>query len=554
MKRLLIVLIVSLLTLQTNGQIAKDYYEQGNSKLNLEEYTEAINAYSKAITLYPNYAEAYCFRGRAKGKQENYKGAIDDCSVAIKLKPNFAEAYYNRGWNKYYMKDYQGAILDFNRVLDIDNRHAKAYYWKGCSLEMMKDYNAAIEVYSKAISLGVELAENYYLRGHARIFNGDLVSEVKEDLDKSIMLNQDNGRAYLLRGIVSIELKNYTSALEDFVKVSNLDTSLVIYCIQQKAYAEYNLKMYPEAIKDYSIHLASNPQNEESYRIRGCAYFDLGDYAKAVIDFNSALQYGNNTVLYYLKGYAEHSLKDYENAYHDYSKALEFTPNDFLVYSNRGRLLIDIGYFNDGILDLNKAISINQNDFLVYYNRGVAKNALGDIVGANSDFNKAIEINPNYADSYNNRGYMKYLLGYYGEAIIDFDKAISIDSNHKFALANRQAAKNAKKQQISQAFMSFGNALQQLGNTITQQSIANKPINQSGEYPSPSIKSKGGLKQIVCPYCKGSRVQETPSYGPSYGLDRSSDERCKVCGKFENHYHANCIPCQGKGYIEKYVP
>lgn len=71
---------------------------------------------------------------------------------------------------------------------------------------------------------------------------------------------------------------------------------------------------------------------------------------------------------------------------------------------------------------------------------------------------------------------------------------------------------------------------------------------------SSTVKSSGGMQQVVCPYCKGTKVQESPTYGPSFGLDRSSNKQCPICGKFENHYHANCIPCQGKGYTEKYVP
>lgn len=86
----------------------------------------------------------------------------------------------------------------------------------------------------------------------------------------------------------------------------------------------------------------------------------------------------------------------------------------------------------------------------------------------------------------------------------------------------------------------------------------NNNVNTNNQYTNPNNvntnKTNGHIEKVICPYCKGSKVQESPSYGASFGLDRSSNTKCPVCGKYENHYHANCIHCQGKGYIEKYVP
>ena len=68
-----------------------------------------------------------------------------------------------------------------------------------------------------------------------------------------------------------------------------------------------------------------------------------------------------------------------------------------------------------------------------------------------------------------------------------------------------------------------------------------------------SNKKNGHIEKVKCSSCGGTGINSSPSYGASYGLSKSSDKRCEVCGKYENHRHDNCIPCQGKGYIEKYV-
>ena len=92
---------------------------------------------------------------------------------------------------------------------------------------------------------------------------------------------------------------------------------------------------------------------------------------------------------------------------------------------------------------------------------------------------------------------MKYLLGYYRDAITDFDKALSLEPNHTFARANKDAAKYAKQQQLSQALMNFGNALQQLGNSITNQSGSNNQINQIQNSTSSNVSS-----DLKCSYCE----------------------------------------------------
>ena len=83
------------------------------------EYDHAIEDYTKAVNLKPNYAEAYSNRGDAYGKKGDYDHAIEDCNKAIQLKPNLAEAYLNRGVAYGKKGDYDHAIEDYNRVIQL---------------------------------------------------------------------------------------------------------------------------------------------------------------------------------------------------------------------------------------------------------------------------------------------------------------------------------------------------------------------------------------------------------------------------------------------------
>ena len=48
------------------------------------------------------------------------QGAIDDYTQAIKINPNYAQAYYGRGFVRNELRDKQGAIDDYNQAIKIN--------------------------------------------------------------------------------------------------------------------------------------------------------------------------------------------------------------------------------------------------------------------------------------------------------------------------------------------------------------------------------------------------------------------------------------------------
>ena len=77
---------------------ASFYYDKGVDYYNEEKYRLAIDEFTTAIRLNPNYTYAYVYRGVAYDKLSQYQRAIEDYDRVIQLVPNFAMAYNNRGW------------------------------------------------------------------------------------------------------------------------------------------------------------------------------------------------------------------------------------------------------------------------------------------------------------------------------------------------------------------------------------------------------------------------------------------------------------------------
>ncbi len=71
------------------------YYNRGLVYQNLEKYDEAIEDYTKAIHLDPDFALAYNNRGVVYHNLEKYDEAIEDYTEAIRLDPDLALAQNN---------------------------------------------------------------------------------------------------------------------------------------------------------------------------------------------------------------------------------------------------------------------------------------------------------------------------------------------------------------------------------------------------------------------------------------------------------------------------
>src|SRR3989338_1288964 len=71
---------------------ANEWFDKGYQHSLNKEHDSAIEAYTKAIQLDPNYADAYNNRGLAYDNKRQYDRAIEDYNKAIALDPNHAKA------------------------------------------------------------------------------------------------------------------------------------------------------------------------------------------------------------------------------------------------------------------------------------------------------------------------------------------------------------------------------------------------------------------------------------------------------------------------------
>lgn len=129
-------------------------YESGNTK-------DAIVESGKYINHYPDYFGGYYRRGWFKDNSNDTDGAIEDYTMAIVLQPDYAYAYLGRG-DMYILKgDKKSAEADYRKVIELDtipsNSSCAQYAYWGLGQK-----EKAIEFMDKVIANDSDNAGNYY--------------------------------------------------------------------------------------------------------------------------------------------------------------------------------------------------------------------------------------------------------------------------------------------------------------------------------------------------------------------------------------------------------
>ena len=199
-------------------------FQQGNFMMTLGQLDRAIEAYSLAVELKPDFAGAYACRGVAYYEKREYNRTIVDCNKAIQLDPELVEAYYNRGNAQYREDRYDQAIDDYNISIQLKPEFVQAYYNRGLTHYTLRDFDRAINDYSKAIELNPMHAVAHNNRGIAYYKKGEYNRAI-EDYDTAIELDYID--AYYNRGEAWLHLREWDKAKEDLITAKKEGVDIV---------------------------------------------------------------------------------------------------------------------------------------------------------------------------------------------------------------------------------------------------------------------------------------------------------------------------------------
>lgn len=229
-------------------KLAKEYFKKS-------QWNEAIEEYTKAISLKPDDASLYYERASCYRQNAQIEKAIKDYEQLVIILFNVAGP----------------SIIKLNRG-DFENLTPE-------KAQKLKDKLTAHETEISALVNLISLIDLYKQENR--------LEDAIKFCSKVISLRPKDVTLYMLRANLYEKLKQYDKAIEDYTKVIELKPDDAnSYFSRGSVYVE--LKQHDKAIEDYTKLIELKPDDAGSYPLRGSVYALIGQYREAKADFQKA--------------------------------------------------------------------------------------------------------------------------------------------------------------------------------------------------------------------------------------------------------------------------
>ena len=256
MKRILLIglIVANTYGYYTRAQTAEQYCQTAEKLYENGDWQAAENVYTQALTLQPTAAhyDAWLGRGASRIKMTYYRLALADFEQAIRLKPDRSEPLLCHAQAAFALRDYLTTIQDCTAALQRNNTDDRAFYLRAQAKLEFGKINDALDDFSYALRLK-PTAAGFSDRGYAKMTVGNWLSATA-DFDYAIAIDSTFTAAYRNRATARLQTADVAGA-----------------------------------VADYSIVLQQHP-DPDAYTARGQLYHQLGDYKRAVRDFEAALK------------------------------------------------------------------------------------------------------------------------------------------------------------------------------------------------------------------------------------------------------------------------
>ena len=339
----------------------------------VDEYVWALSDYTNAIKYHHKKAKytkdrLFKMRGKVYADIENYNEALKDYAAALKINSKNTDVLFERANLYYDLDNYAASDADWRQILKINKDNVNAQ---------------------------IGLARNMIERGQ--------VDEAIRELDRLEKVDSRNPYIYRYRSNAFAVKENYRKAIDD----------LILWCYYDEIdnYKEYLLSNYAAHEFTYAVAKVSEmiikekDDNRNWYYLRVSLYEDRDMYREAINDFNIVEQLLPSPVItiFIRRGRNYSNLGEYDKAIADFDEGLKLRENDFL-YLYRAEAKRLKGDYQSAIADFTKAIELDPMDSYAYYKRGWTKEFDKDFQGALKDYSTSIDLDKEYAYTYVTRG------------------------------------------------------------------------------------------------------------------------------------------------------
>jgi tetratricopeptide (TPR) repeat protein len=153
---------------------ATEALNRGRDLMKQRQFAEAVQAFTKAADIRPNWGLGYVNRGSAYQHMGQFDSALRDYSRAISLNPKLVNAWVGRAQCYVELKQDNPAFDDFNQAIALKPDDAVALHGRAWIYLRRKAYHKSLADFNESIRLSPDNVPAYRGRAAARRGLGDL--------------------------------------------------------------------------------------------------------------------------------------------------------------------------------------------------------------------------------------------------------------------------------------------------------------------------------------------------------------------------------------------
>ena len=168
--------------------LTKDQVDSVMGLYSSGKVNEAIDAIKALNENYPNVPLLFNLLGACYNTLGQLDAAAKMFKTALTIKPDYAEAYFNHGLVLRELGQFDLAVESYKTAIDLIPNYPEAHNKLGITYIDLKQYDAAIEHLEWAVAYKHDFAEAYNNLGVAHRENDQIQSSIK-NFEKAITIN-----------------------------------------------------------------------------------------------------------------------------------------------------------------------------------------------------------------------------------------------------------------------------------------------------------------------------------------------------------------------------
>ena len=251
-----------------------------------------------------------------------------------------------------------------------------------------------------------------------RMRYNDIDQQLKKLNDETSSLSKMKGQLEDIRVKIEISEKN-AKASEDKSKINRLFAEALN---ESDSNPSHSIELYTEII-------SINNQELRAYNNRAVAFFENGEFAKAIEDTTKILNIDNSYAsAYAIRALANAKLNNRKEALSDFENCIKYGTEDQIVmaYESRSTEFMNFEMWTEAIKDYDAIANNRPLNAFELNNRAFAYYKLGKHDIALLDIEDSIKIDNKNAAAYDTLGCIYVAKEMYFEALKCFDKAIEL--------------------------------------------------------------------------------------------------------------------------------